>query len=36
MDCGHDRWAHYIAYRERQNMWAATQLKFSRLTAIEM
>ena len=36
MDCGHDRWAHYIAYRERQNRLAATQLEFSRLAAIEM
>ena len=29
MDCGHDRWAHYIAYRDRQNRLAATQLEFS-------
>jgi len=36
MDCGHDRWAHYIAYRERQNRLAATQLEFSRLAAFEM
>ena len=36
MDCGHDRWAHYIAYRERRNRLAATQLEFSRLAAIEM
>jgi len=35
-DCGHNRWAHYIAYRERQNRLAATQLEFSRLAAIEM
>jgi len=36
MDCGHYRWAHYIAYRDRQNRLAATQLEFSRLAAIEM
>jgi len=36
MDCGHDLWAHYIAYRERQNRLAATQPEFSRLAAIEM
>ena len=29
MDCGHDRWAHYIAYRDRQNRLAAAQLEFS-------
>jgi len=33
MDCGHDRWAHDIAYRERQNTLTATQLEFSRLAA---
>jgi len=36
MDCGHDQWAQYIAYRERQNRLAATQLEFSRLADIQM